>query len=262
MKVIILCGGTGTRLKEETEFRPKPMVYVGKHPLVWHIMKIYAHYGFNDFILALGYKAEYIKDYFLNQKAFTSDFTLHTSTHKTTFYLKNRKNIDDFKITFVDTGLETLPGERILLCKKYIPKADTDFMATYGDGVIDLNISQLVKFHKKKCTIGTITGVHPRSKFGLVKIVDGEYVKGFQEKPVLSDWVNGGFMIFKKEFFNYLRPGELEHEGFKRIAKEKQLAVYKHDGFWFAVDTNKELEDINKMWYSGNAPWKIWNKES
>lgn len=258
MKVIILCGGIGTRLKEETEFKPKPMVYVGNKPLLWHIMKIYSHFGFNEFILALGYKADYIKDFFLNQKAFTTDFELNTKNHKTNFYLKNRGEIDNFKITFVDTGLDTLPGERILRCKKYIPPEDKLFMVTYGDGVSNINIKKLVAFHKKQQTIGTISAVHPRSKYGLIEVSDGNIMKGFTEKPVLTDWVNGGYMVFNRKFFEYLRPGELEHPALLRLAKEKQLSVYKHDNFWFAIDTYKELEDLNKIWESGQAPWKIW----
>ncbi|MBI2196491.1 glucose-1-phosphate cytidylyltransferase [Candidatus Daviesbacteria bacterium] len=258
MKVIILCGGIGTRLKEETEFKPKPMVLVGNKPLLWHIMKIYAHYGFNEFILALGYKADYIKDYFLNQKAFTTDFTLDTGSDNTKFYLKDTAEVDQFKITFVDTGLETLPGERILLCRKYIPQTDQYFMVTYGDGVSNINIRKLIKFHKKQQTIGTISAVHPRSKYGLVKITNGTFVKGFTEKPVLSDWVNGGYMVFDRIFFKYLRPGEYEHDGMKRLVKERQLSVYKHEGFWFAIDTYKELDDLNKIWNSGKIPWKIW----
>lgn len=257
MKTIILCGGAGTRLKEETEFKPKPMVYIGDKPIIWHIMKMYSYYGFNDFILALGYKADYIKDFFLNQKAFTSDFTINTKDHKVTYNLRSRPEIDDFKITFVDTGLETLPGERILKCQRYIPKTDKYFMATYGDGVSDINIKKLVSFHKKRKTIGTVTAVHPRSKFGLLKIKEGELVKGFQEKPILSDWVSGGFMVFNRKFFNYLQPGEFEHEGMRRLAKMDQLSVYRHDGFWYAVDTYKELEDLNKIWHE-SAPWKVW----
>lgn len=258
MKVIILCGGVGTRLKEETEFKPKPMVYVGNKPLLWHIMKIYSHFGFNDFILALGYKADYIKDFFLNQKAFTTDFELNTKNHKTKFHLQNREDIDNFKITFVDTGLDTLPGERILRCKKYIPDSDQYFMVTYGDGVSNINIKKLVAFHKKQKTTGTLSAVHPRSKYGLVEISSGNIMKGFTEKPVLTDWVNGGYMIFNYNFFEYLRPGELEHPALLRLAKEKQLSVYKHNNFWFAIDTYKELEDLNKIWDSGQAPWKIW----
>lgn len=257
MKTIILCGGVGTRLKEETEFKPKPMVYVGAKPIIWHIMKIYTHYGFNDFILALGYKADYIKDFFLNQKAFTSDFLLETKTHHTKYYLGNREEVDDFKITFVDTGNDAHPGERILKCQKYIPKTDTYFMVTYGDGVTDLNIKALVAFHKKQKTIATITGVHPRTKYGLVKMSDGNLVRGFQEKPVLSDWVNGGYMIFDKRFFSYLKVGETEHPALKKLAKKKQLSLYRHDGFWYAVDTHKELEELNKLW-AKNKPWKVW----
>lgn len=259
MKTIILCGGAGTRLKEETEFKPKPMVYVGKKPIIWHIMKIYSSYGFNEFILALGYRADYIKDFFLNQKAFTSDFILNTKTHRTKFYLDNRKQVDYFKITFVDTGLETLPGERILRCQKYIPEKDKYFLVTYGDGVTNLDLKNLIKFHKKQKTIGTITGVHPRTKFGLVKIDKNNKVLSFKEKPVLKDWVNGGYMVFDKRFFNYLRPGETEHPALVRLAKEKQLSLYKHDGFWFAIDTYKELADLNKLWSLGNSPWKVWS---
>lgn len=256
MKIIILCGGEGTRLKEETEFKPKPMVTVGEMPIIWHIMKIYASYGYNDFILALGYKSEYIKEFFLNQKVYTSDFTLNTKTHKTKFHLKT-SNGEDFNITFVDTGAKTEPGERILLCKKYIPSSDAYFMVTYGDGVSDLNIKELVSFAKKQGTIGTITGVHPRSKYGLLKIDKTHRVTSFVEKPVLSDWVNGGFMVFKREFFDYLRPGEMEHEGLKRIASENSLSLFQHNGFWFAIDTYKELKDLNKLW-STSAPWKTW----
>ena len=259
MKTIILCGGTGTRLKEETEYKPKPMVYVGNEPILWHIMKIYSSYGFNEFILALGYKANYIKEYFLNQKAFTTDFTIQTRSYKTKYHIGDRLSLDNFKITFVDTGQDTLPGERILLCKDYIPKKDKYFMVTYGDGVTDLDIDSVVKFHKKQKTIGTITGVHPHSKYGLVKVDRKNYVRYFQEKPVLTDFVNGGYMVFDKRVFNYLLPGETEHPALKRLAKKKELSLFKHDGFWMSVDTNKELEDINKLWSSIKPPWKIWD---
>jgi glucose-1-phosphate cytidylyltransferase len=259
MKVIILCGGIGTRLREETEFKPKPMVLVGGKPILWHIMKIYAHYGFNDFIIALGYKGDQIRQYFLDQKYYLNNFSISTKTGSTHIH-KNRKDEDkrdDFKITFVDTGLETQPGERILRCKKYIPKEDKYFMVTYGDGVTDLNINDVLKFHKKQKTIGTITGVHPRSKFGLVKIDKNNLVKGFEEKPVLPDWVNGGYMVFDKRFFNYLEVGQTEHPALKKLAKENKLSIYKHDGFWYAVDTFKELDDLNKIWEE-NQLWKVW----
>lgn len=221
-------------------------------------MKIYSSFGFNEFILALGYKANYIKDFFLNQKAFTTDFTLETRSFKPKYHEDNRLEVDNFKITFVDTGLDTLPGERILKCKSYIPDRDKYFMVTYGDGVTDLDLSDLVKFHKKQKTIGTITGVHPRSKYGLVRVNRNDYVDFFQEKPVLTDWVNGGFMVFDKTFFNYIKPGETEHVALKKLAREKELSLYKHNGFWFAVDTSKELEELNNLWNSDNPPWKIW----
>lgn len=258
MKVIILCGGTGTRLKEETEFKPKAMVYVGNKPIIWHIMKIYASYGFDEFVLALGYKADYIKDFFLNQKSFTSDFTLDTKTHKTHYFLDSRPEVDNFKITFVDTGIETPTGERILRCKKYISEKDKYFMVTYADGVGNLNIKKILEFHKKQKTIGTISGVHPRSKYGLVKINNHNIVNGFNEKPVLSDWVNGGFMVFNQRFFRYLKRGDMDYNALKRLAVGQQLSLYKHDGFWFSIDTYRELQDLNTIWSSGNPPWKVW----
>lgn len=254
MKTIILCGGLGYRLKEESEFKPKPMVLIGNKPILWHIMKIYGHYGFKEFILALGYKAEYIKDYFLNQKYFASDFILNTkSNHKKCF---NNCGLDHFKIIFADTGLNTLPGERILKLKNYLKEEDS-FMVTYGDGVADINIKELVKFHKKQKTIGTITGVNPRTQFGLVKIDKNNLVTKFVEKPVLSDLVNGGFMIFKKSFFKYLRKGETEHPALQRLAKAKQLSLYVHKGFWHSMDTYRDVEELNKFWQE--APrWKVW----
>ena len=259
MKTIILCGGTGTRLKEETEFKPKPMVHIGGKPILWHIMKIYAHYGYNEFVLALGYKADYIKDYFLNQKAFTSDFTLNTQNHKTTFYLSHRPEVDNFKITFVNTGLETEPGERIKRCRSYIPKTDKYFMVTYGDGVSDIDIKALVAFHQKQNTIGTITGIHPRSKYGLVKLDKNNLVSQFIEKPRLSDWVNGGFMVFKPAFFDYLREGETEHPALERLARENQLSLYHHPNYWYCMDTYKEVEILNKQWQAGQPAWKVWS---
>ncbi len=259
MKTIILCGGIGYRLKEETEFRPKPMVHIGEKPILWHIMKIYSYYGFNEFIIALGYKGDYIKDYFINQKHLAHNFTIHTKTGLTKLHKKTSANsIDDFKITFVDTGAETLPGERILRIKKFIPEKDEDFMITYGDGLSDININELVKFHKKHKKIGTVTGVHPRSKYGLLSWdTKTNIVEKFVEKPVLKDRVNGGFMVFKRKFFNYLRHGEMEHEGIKRLVGEHQLALYIHDGFWHTMDTYPDVENLNKFW--GEDPkWKVW----
>lgn len=256
MKTVILCGGIGYRLKEETEFKPKPMVQIGGKPILWHIMKIYSHYGFNEFIIALGYKGDYIKQYFLNEKNLVNDFTLDTSTGATHIY-KSNINRDKFKITFVNTGEESLPGERILRIKDYIPKKDENFMVTYGDGVSTINLKDLIKFHKKQNTIGTISGVHPRSKYGLLRVDSQGLVTKFIEKPVLNEWVNGGFMIFKKDFFKYLRMGEFEHEAFKRLLKEKQLSTYIHEGFWHSMDTYPDVDNLNKMWLE-EPEWKVW----
>lgn len=250
----------GYRLKEETEFKPKPMVLIGNKPILWHIMKIYAHYGFNDFVIALGYKGDYIKDYFLNQKHFQHDFSLstksgHVKIHKN---LRRAKDIDNFNITFVDTGLDTLPGERILRVKDFIPKGET-FMATYGDGVANIDIRKLVAFHKKQKTIGTITGVYPRSKYGLVRADKRNRVTAFVEKPVLQDWVNGGFMVFTYKFFDYLRANELEHPALKRLVVKQQLSLYLHKDYWQCMDTYSDVEALNKHWLS-NPEWKVWNQ--
>jgi len=261
MKTIILCGGEGTRLREETEFMPKPMVRIGGKPILWHIMKHYSYYGFNEFILALGYKANYIKDFFLNQKAFTSDFTLKTKDHNTTYYLEDRENIDDFVITFVDTGVATLKGERILRCEKYLNGEDY-FMLTYGDGVSDINIKKLYSFAKKQKTIGTLAGVHPTSRYGRAHISAENKITKFEEKPTLKTWINGGYMVFKREFLKFLKEGEEEHAGLERIAKKGQLSMHRHEGFWYSIDTYKELVNINEMYDKKNTPWMVWDKKN
>ena len=259
MKTIILSGGRGYRLKEETEFKPKPMVLIGGKPILWHIMKIYAQYGFNEFIIALGYKGEQIKDYFLNQKYFLHDFTLQTKTGFTKVHRDKTdgKLIDDFKITFVDTGEETLPGERILLCQPYISEGDRDFMVTYGDGVSDIDINKLVAFHRSQKTIGTVAGVFPRSKFGLLQFHKDSKATAFVEKPVLAGRINGGFMVFQKEVFEYFRQGEYEHPALKRLIQKQQLSVFSHDGFWQCMDTYQDVDYLNGLW-NERAPWKTW----
>ena len=228
---IILCGGIGTRLKEETEFKPKPMVKIGEKPLLWHIMKIYSHYGFNDFVIALGYKGEMIKEYFSNN------------------------NDDNFNLTMVDTGQESLTGERVRRLKEYIK--DDIFMLTYGDGVADINIKELLGFHKKQNTLATITGVHPRHKYGLVKIDGNNLVKEFYQKPTLPDVINGGFMVLSKKVFDYIKKDSMIEDMFLPLIQKKQLSVYRHNSFWFAVDTYKEYEDLNKIWQD-DPKWKIW----
>ena len=258
MKTVILAGGIGYRLKEETEFKPKPMFQIGGKPMLWHIMKIYSYYGFNDFIIALGYKGDYIKDYFINQKHFAHDFTIHTKTGYTKLHRRSdNKKIDDFKITFIDTGEDTLPGERILRVKDYIPEEDGDFMVTYGDGVSDINIKEVVKFHKKQGTIGTVTGVHPRAKYGLLTVDRKNITEGFVEKPVLKEWINGGFMVFKRNFLKYIKKGEYEYQALKRLVRERQLSVYIHNGFWHSMDTYPDVENLNRLWRE-DPKWKVW----
>lgn len=253
--VIIFCGGQGTRMKEETEFRPKPMVSVGGKPILWHIMKIYSHFGFNDFIIALGYKGDYIKNYFLEQDYLDHDFSINTKTGKKFLYRKSKRKHDNFNITFVDTGQETPTGDRLVKVKKYL-KLDK-FMVTYGDGVSDVNIKKVLEFYEKKKVTGVVTGVHPKSKWGLI-ISDKEgKVKRFQEKPRFNQYVNGGFMIFSKKIFDYLKPGDMIHDAFPRMAKEEDLAVFIHEGFWSAMDTYQDMEELNKQWKK-DPLWKVW----
>lgn len=235
MKTIILCGGIGTRLKEETEYKPKAMVQVGQKPILWHIMKIYSHHGYNDFVLALGHKAQDIKDYFSK----TDD--LEVKEH--------------FKTIFADTGLETPHGERVLKAKEHI--SEDMFMVTYGDGVANIDIGALVAFHKSHGKMATITGVHPSSKWGLVNAGSDNLVTEFAQKPLLFDYVNGGFMIFNKEFFDFIKPGDMIEDSFSRLIPEKQLAMYKHEGFWYGMDTYKDFLHLNELWQK-DPKWKLW----
>jgi glucose-1-phosphate cytidylyltransferase len=255
MKTIILCGGMGTRMKEETEFKPKPMVLIGGKPILWHIMKLYSHYGYNDFVLALGYKGDMIKDYFLDQRAFVNDFTIEVSSGKTDFH---NNGSDDFKVTLAETGQETETGGRIIQLKKYV--TEDEFMITFGDGVSDINIKDLVAFHRNQKTIGTIGGFHPQSKYGLVKIDEGsKKVINFEQKPVLFDYTSGGFMIFNREAFNYFDEGTME-SGLIKMVNDGQLSMYRHEGFWKCMDTYREMEELNKLWEK-NKPWAVWENK-
>lgn len=253
--VVIFSGGQGTRMKEETEFRPKPMVTIGGMPILWHIMKLYSHFGFNDFIITLGYKGDYIKQYFLNQEYFTHDLKINTKTGVKEIYKDIRKNKDEFNITFAETGLETLTGERLLKVKKYI--TSDFFMVTYGDGVSDIDINDLIKYHQSKKVLGTITGVHPKSKWGLVISDRNNVVKEFRQKPVLNEYVNGGFMVFDKKVLNYLEPRETIEQVMDKLVAEGQLSVYFHNGFWSAMDTYQDVEDMNRLWKK-DPKWKVW----
>ena len=258
-KVVILCGGAGARLKEETEFRPKPLVEVGGKPILWHIMKIYSHYGFNDFVLCLGYKGQLIKQYFFDYSYAHNDFTIDLgSPGEIHFHGKHHE--DRWKVTLADTGLETLTGGRIKAVEKYV---DTDpFFVTYGDGVADIDLRDLLSFHRKQGKIATITGVQPRTQFGMIKVGSSGDVIGFKEKPVLNDWANGGFFVFNRRVFNYLgRDMMLEKEPFMRLTEKGELALYRHKGFWQCLDTFKDLEYLNNLWIREKAPLRVWTHE-
>jgi len=253
IKVVILCGGRGTRLVEETEYRPKPMVRVGPRPILTHIMDIYSGYGFKDFILTLGYKGEVIKDYFLNFDYYTNDFTIDLEEGKV--ITPHTRRHPDWRITLADTGEETLTGGRIKRIEQYIEN-DT-FMMTYGDGVSDIDISALLAYHREKGKIATVTGVRPMTRFGELEIEDG-LVKEFREKPqVQTGLINGGFFVFEKGVFDYLsEDGSLEKEPLENLARDGQLAIFPHEGFWHCMDTYRDMENLNKLWASGVAPWK------
>lgn len=262
MKTIILCGGEGTRMKEETEFKPKPLVEVGGKPILWHIMKIYSHYGYNDFILALGYKGNLIKEYFLNWKTLLNDFSLNLKNGDINF-LNN--NCDDLNVIFAETGLKSLTGERIRLLKKYIGD-DEDFMVTYGDGVADINIQELIDFHKKQNTIATITAVKPSTRFGFLQIDESKnLITDFSQHKVSTDdetegakdRINGGFMIFKRWALDMIEENSMIESIFPKLVKLNQLSAYTHNGKWKCMDTYKEVEEMNEYWEK-DPFWKVW----
>jgi glucose-1-phosphate cytidylyltransferase len=257
MKVVILCGGLGTRLREETEFRPKPLAEIGRRPILWHIMKLYAHHGFCEFVLCLGYRGHLIKEYFLNYEALSNDFTIHLGKPKGIRYHGAHEE-QGFAVTLADTGQDTMTGGRIRRVQPYID-GDT-FMVTYGDGVSDVNIAELAAFHRSHGKIATCTTTRPRSGFGVLDVDDAGAVQRFREKPVLDSWVNVGFLVFDRRIFDYLTGDDcvLEREPLERLAREGQLMAYRHDGFFFCVDTYREYRAINEMWASGQAPWKVW----
>lgn len=259
MKVVILCGGEGTRLREETEKRPKPLVYINGRPILWHIMKIYAHYGFDDFVLCLGYKGHMIKDYFLNYETMTKDFTI-TLGNTRAIEFHNGILEENWSITFAETGRYALTGARVRKIRKYV--GDDTFMLTYGDGVADINISDLLNFHHSHGKIATVTGVRPPSRFGEM-LVESQRVLKFTEKPQTSSgYINGGFFVLNADVFDYLIPDEdlsFEASPLKRLAQDHQLMVYPHDGFWQPMDTYREYKMLNDAWDQDRAPWKVWS---
>jgi glucose-1-phosphate cytidylyltransferase len=257
MQAIILCGGQGTRLREETEFRPKPMVEVGGRPILWHIMKIYAKHGFRDFVLCLGYQGQMIKEYFLNYEAMNNDFSISLGGRRQIEYHGHHEE-QDFRVTLVDTGLETMTGGRILRVKPYV-EGDI-FLVTYGDGVADIDLSGLLRFHQEHGRLATVTTVKPTSRFGLLELGNDARVTSFSEKPQVEGWMSAGFFVFDRRMFDYLTGDDcvLERMPLERLASEDQLMAYRHEGFFFAMDTYREYQHLNRIWDSGKAPWKIW----
>ena len=234
MKAVILAGGLGTRISEESDLKPKPMIEIGGKPILWHIMKIYAHYGINDFIICCGYKGKIIKEYFEDFKS------------------------EPWNVQTIDTGLETMTGGRLKRIEKEI---DDTFCMTYGDGVSDVNLNDLILFHKKNQLIGTLTAIHPPERFGVLDL-SGNYVTAFHEKHRGGEsWINGGFFVFEKEIFDYIKNGDvttLEKDPFETLAKERKLTAFKHKGFWHPMDTLRDKRHLEKLWTSGDALWKKW----
>ena len=259
MKVVILAGGMGTRISEESHLRPKPMIEIGGKPILWHIMKLYSYYGYNEFIICCGYKGQMIKEYFVHYYVNQSD---------STFILKSKETIvhenfaEPWKITLANTGLKTLTAGRVLKIRDYIGE-DEEFFLTYGDGVSDVDISDLLKFHHEHGKTVTITTTQPSGRFGALKIDGQNQVMGFKEKARAdSAWVNAGFMVLNRRAFDYLGDGRemLEAEPFEHIAGEGEMAAYKHDGFWSPMDTLRDKNYLEKLWNTGQAPWKVWKE--
>ncbi|MBM3255642.1 MAG: glucose-1-phosphate cytidylyltransferase [Candidatus Omnitrophica bacterium] len=260
MKAVILCGGQGTRIRDVSEALPKPMLPIGGRPILWHIMKIYAHYGINDFVLCLGYNGWKIKEFFLNYYAKISDITI-TLDKKNVVTYHSECEEESWRITLAETGENALTGARIWNARNYLKDCDL-FSVTYGDGVADINIKNLIETHKRSGLLGTITGVHPSGRFGEMDI-KGNIVSEFNEKPnVGTGLINGGFIIFDKKVIDtYFRPGEdlvFEADVLPEMVKDKQLQIYTHNGFWQCIDTPREYNILNQLWSENKAPWKIW----
>jgi len=261
VKVVILAGGRGTRISEESIIKPKPMIEIGDYPILWHIMKCYSAYGYHDFIICCGYKGYMIKEYF-------ADYYLHHADVTFDFANRNQMTVhshvtEPWRVTLVDTGLNAQTGARIRKVQKYI--GDEPFMLTYGDGVSDVNIQNLVKFHQEHGGIGTMTAVHPGSRFGVLGIEGGDTITSFAEKSKEGGgWINAGFMVLNPQIFQYIGQQDdeiFEREPLERLAREGQLKAYKHDGFWHCMDTMRDKIVLNGLWESGKAPWKVWTED-
>lgn len=257
MKVVILAGGFGTRISEESHLKPKPMIQIGDKPILWHIMKIYSYYGYNDFVICLGYKGYVIKEYFSNYYLHESDVTFDFRNQNQMVIL--RESAEPWRVTLVDTGKDSMTGGRVKRIQKHI--GDHPFMLTYGDGVSDINIPQLVNFHQTHGKKATVTAVQPTGRFGAMSIGEDGLVQDFKEKPKGDGgWINGGFFIFEPEVFDYLEGDHsiLENDLLGKLTQEGQLLAYKHKGFWYSMDTLRDKNYLGELWKSKKAPWKLW----
>lgn len=254
MKTIILAGGLGTRLAEETEVKPKPMVEIGGRPLLWHIMKIYSSQGFNEFFVALGYKSEVIKKFFLDYYALSGNMTINLGSGEVETH---QRESEDWKVHLIETGLNSMTGGRIKRFEPYL-KNET-FMVTYGDGLADIDIKKLIEFHRTHGKIATITAVHPPARYGELNFNDDSTVS-FKEKPKEGSWINGGFMVFEPQIFDYLKDDQtiLERDTLEVVADLGQLVAYKHNGFWQCADTINDKKQLENLWQNGNSPWRVW----
>lgn len=258
MKVVILAGGFGTRISEESHLKPKPMIEIGEMPILWHIMKHYSHYGYNEFVICLGYKSHVIKDYFANYFLHNSDITFDLQNNNMEIH---RSKSENWKVTLVETGLNTMTGGRIKRIKDYVN--NEAFMLTYGDGVSDVNIDELVKFHKAHGKMATLTAVTTGQRFGVLGIGEGDSIDQFREKKNEDgSYINGGFMVLEPEIFDYIEGDSttFEKEPLETVAEEGQLMAYKHDGFWQCMDAMRDKQQLEALWASGKAPWKSWDK--
>lgn len=257
MKVLILAGGFGTRLSEETVLKPKPMAEIGDKPILWHIMKIYSHYGFNDFVILLGYKGYYIKEYFANYFLHQSSVEIDLSRNSMQVI---QNSSEPWKVTLLDTGLETMTGGRIKRAQDIV--GNNSFMLTYGDGVSDVNINELISFHKNHKNAITMTSIQPEGRFGALEINDDNRVDHFMEKPKGDGkWINGGFFVCEAKVFDYIKNGDstiFEREPLEMLARDGELYTYKHKGFWKCMDTMSDKNSLNNMWNNSEAKWKIW----
>ena len=257
MKAVLLAGGLGTRMREETEFRPKPMVEVGGRPVLWHIMKLLGQQDLREFVICTGYKSEIIKNYFLNYLALNQDFTVHLGDHSRIEY-HGAHDESDWLVTVADTGANTMTGGRIKRIRGFVD--GERFLCTYGDGIADIDLAALLAFHESHGRIATMTAVQPESRFGVVDLAQNGAVRRFKEKPQMEGWINIGYFVFEPEIFDYLEDDStvLEQAPLAKLAEDGQIAAYKHNGFWQPMDTYRESQLLNELWDSGQAPWRTW----